>query len=48
MTMAEMKQFFKQLFCHHKWELRYVKKYGENTKRVAVICKRCGKELELR
>ena len=54
--MTEMKQFFKQLFCRHKWELRYVNRTVQDgtacadrskQKRVAVICGRCGKELEL-
>ena len=44
-----MKQFLKQLFCRHKWELRYVHYIPDfgGRKRVAVICKRCGRELEL-
>jgi formylmethanofuran dehydrogenase subunit E len=40
----------KQLFCRHEYEIRYVRiPYSlELRKRVAVICHKCGKEVNVR
>lgn len=44
-----MKNWIKCLLKGHLYELRYIRKQPEQgTKRVGVICHRCGKEVELR